>query len=213
MSGSRGNGATVSGQPIRWMWCTVLILVVTGCAHITPLSPRPRPGATPTVPVPPDANDVEYFGATPLMVPVLGVAPDHVPDTFNESRDDGGRLHRATDILVARGTPVLAAAAGKILRMSQNARGGITLYELDDHGRFVFYYAHLDHYSDRVSEGEHILQGEVLGYVGSSGNADPRYPHLHFQAMRRDQSQRDYWNGAPVDVRPFFTLTGKERDE
>lgn len=147
------------------------------------------------------------------MVPVVGVGPKDVRDTFNETRDNGGRMHRATDILVPRGTPVLAATPGKILRMSNNALGGITLYLLDDHQHFLYYYAHLDHYSEQIAAGTHVRQGDILGYVGSTGNADSSAPHLHFQAMRWDTHRRDYWNGTPVDVRPFFQLMGQERTE
>ena len=143
------------------------------------------------------------------MVPVDNVAPEKVPDTFNELRD-GERIHRATDILAARGTPAVAATSGTILRLSQSKLGGVTLYLLDDPARFVYYYAHLDRYSTLAAKGAHVSQGDVLGYVGSTGNADPHVPHLHFQAMRWDPTRHDYWNGSPVDMRPFFTMIGKE---
>jgi len=182
-----------------------MAFTATACGPaIVPL--RPRVVMTPTAV---EATDVEYFAANPLMVPVAGVAPDQVRDTFNESRDNGGRLHRATDILARRGTLVVSASPGRVLRMAQSKLGGTCMYVQDDNGRFVFYYAHLDRYASRVEEGAHVVQGEVLGYVGSTGNADPMYPHLHFQAMRRDVNRRDYWNGTPVDVRPFFKLAGE----
>ena len=145
------------------------------------------------------------------MVPVDGVAPEQVPDTFNESRDKGGRLHRATDISAPRGTRVLAATSGKILRLSTGKLGGITLYMVDDRARFLYYYAHLDRYAEHLDVGQRMEQGNLLGYVGATGNADVRAPHLHFQVMRWDPSRRDYWNGVPVDVRPFLTRAGKER--
>jgi murein DD-endopeptidase MepM/ murein hydrolase activator NlpD len=156
------------------------------------------------------AADSVYFVTNPLMVPVLGIGPAKVPDTFNASRDGGERVHRATDILAPKGTPVLAASAGKILRMSENHLGGITIYMLDAHQRFLYYYAHLDHYAGDISPGTSVFQGEVLGYVGMTGNAP--VTHLHFQAMRWDPSRHDYWNCDPVDVRQFFTLPGKEED-
>lgn len=146
------------------------------------------------------------------MVPVQGVDPDRLPDTFYEKRD-GERIHEAQDILAPRGTPVLAAIDGKILRMSQNTLGGITLYAVDTEERYVFYYAHLDHYSDAVTVGLHVRQGDVLGYVGTSGNAPPDTPHLHFQAMRKAVGRRDWWNGSPVDVRPFMRIHGAARNE
>lgn len=186
-------------------------------AAIRPLQPRPGTGApgapTPTPAAPVSSADADYFKDNALMVPVVGVGPKDVHDTFNETRDNGGRIHRATDILVPRNTPVLAATPGTILRMSNNALGGITLYLLDDHQRFLYYYAHLDHYSEQVSAGMHVRQGDILGYVGSTGNADSSAPHLHFQAMRWDAHRHDYWNSTPVDVRPFFQLLGQERTE
>jgi murein DD-endopeptidase MepM/ murein hydrolase activator NlpD len=142
------------------------------------------------------------------MVPVLGVLPDKVPDSFNSPRD-GGRIHRASDILAPMGTPVLAAESGTIIRISENHLGGNSIYMTDDGGRFLYYYAHLKGYADGLKAQAHVSQGQLLGYVGMSGNAP--VPHLHFQAMRYDPARHDYWNGAAVDVRPFFTLTGRMR--
>ncbi len=155
-----------------------------------------------------DALDIEYFEEHPLMVPVDGVGPNGVQDSFNEARSDG-RSHRASDILVPMGTRVVAAESGTIMRLSQNALGGTTIYMADDTGRFIFYYAHLEKYADGLAAQEHVMQGALLGYVGMTGNAP--VPHLHFQAMRRDMSRHDYWNSPAVDVRPFFTLTGRVR--
>lgn len=177
----------------------VLVLAAWACARG---AARPPAGA----PVPASAGDRVYFDANPLMVPVAGIAPARVPDTFNAPRD-GGRIHRATDILAPMGTPVVAAEAGTILRLSQNALGGNTLYIADDDGRFIYYYAHLSRYSDHAATGAHVWQGTVIGYVGMTGNAP--VPHLHFQAIRNDPAHPDYWNGAAVDVRPYFTLTGR----
>jgi murein DD-endopeptidase MepM/ murein hydrolase activator NlpD len=157
------------------------------------------------------SSDAEYFEAHPLMVPVEGVNPRDLRDSFNDARD-GGRIHRATDILAPRGTPVVAAIDGEVIRLRQNSAGGITAYLVDDERRYVYYYAHLDHYSDKITEGLRVQQGFVIGYVGTSGNAPPDTPHLHFQAMRLDPGQRDWWNGTPVDVRQFITRTGKVRE-
>lgn len=156
-----------------------------------------------------DAADIEYFDTNPLMVPVEGVAPRGVSDSFNERRSDG-RTHRASDILAPMGARVVAAESGTIMRLSQNALGGITIYMTDDTGRFVFYYAHLEKYAGGLAVQEHVMQGDLLGYVGMTGNAP--VPHLHFQAMRRDFNRRDYWNSPAIDVRTYFTLSGKVRD-
>ena len=175
---------------------------------LTPLPPRaPEPASAPSH-VPVTASDQEYFRANPLMVPVEGVSPDRLRDSFNEARS-GGRTHLALDIPAPRGTPVLAVTDGSVLRMRQNALGGTTLYAVDRDRRFVYYYAHLDSYADRITEGLDLRQGDVLGYVGTSGNAPPDLPHLHFQAVRVDPSKRDWWNGPPVDVREFLRQAGR----
>lgn len=186
----------------------VAATLLTACgASITPLQPRSS-AATPVAGnAPSDAPDATYFDVNPLMVPVVGVAPGKIPDSFNEPRD-GGRTHRATDILVPQGTPVLAAESGTVLRISQNTLGGNTIYMTDDGGRFIYYYAHLLRYADGLAAGAHVSQGDVIAYVGMTGNAP--VPHLHFQVMRRE-ARRDYWNGTAVDVRPFFTLIGRAR--
>jgi putative YhbY family RNA-binding protein len=186
---------------------------------------REAPPTRPTAPAAPNAAatvsaaDLAYLGARALMVPVAGVRPDRVPDTFNSARS-GGRVHRAVDILAPRGTPVLAADSGRVYRMRANALGGITIYATDPGERFVYYYAHLDHYRDGLAEGVPVAKGEVLGYVGTTGNAPPDTPHLHFQVMRIREARR-WWDGIPVDPRPYFAfsgtesmaLTGKERAE
>ncbi len=154
--------------------------------------------------------DAEYFDEHPLMVPVAGVAPSALRDSFNAARS-GGRTHRALDIPAPRRTPVLAAADGTILSIRQNTLGGTTLYLVDSERRFVYYYAHLDSYHDRITEGLEVRQGQVVGFVGTSGNAPPNFPHLHFQALRVDPRKRDWWNGSPVDIRAHFRMTGRER--
>jgi len=145
------------------------------------------------------------------MIPVEGISPRELRDSFNDPRSDG-RTHRATDILAPRGTPVVAAIDGQVLRLRQNAAGGVTAYLVDDDKRYVYYYAHLDHYSDAITEGLEVAQGFVIGYVGTSGNAPPDTPHLHFQAMRLKPGQRDWWNGTPVDVRSFMIIKGQVRE-
>ena len=180
-----------------------MLALVTACAR----------ASTPAEPVSPSVASVdeEYFEQHPLMVPVDGVSPRELRDSFNDARD-GGRTHRATDILAPRGTPVVAAIDGEVVRLRQNSAGGITAYLTDNERRYVYYYAHLDHYSDRITEGLRVQQGFVIGYVGTSGNAPPDTPHLHFQAMRLNAGQRDWWNGIPVDVRPFITKTGRAQE-
>jgi murein DD-endopeptidase MepM/ murein hydrolase activator NlpD len=154
------------------------------------------------------ASDSAYFREHPLMVPVEGIQPSQLTDTFHEARS-GGRIHMATDILAMRGTPVLAAAAGRIIKLANGGAGGITIYVADASGRYVEYYAHLMGYAPNTAEGVAVREGDVLGFVGTTGNAPPNTPHLHFQVMRSDAN---YWNGTPIDVRSFMTKPGRMKN-
>jgi murein DD-endopeptidase MepM/ murein hydrolase activator NlpD len=195
----------------KYVASALLLIVTIACAPRQPeLTPVPETAGQ-IVPPSVSNEDEEYFLEHQLMVPVDGVQPKDLRDTFNEARD-GGRTHRATDILAPRGTPVIAAISGTVARMSTSSLGGITAYLVDDEKRYVYYYAHLDHYSDQLTQGMKVEAGTVIGYVGTTGNAPPDTPHLHFQAMRLKAGQHDWWNGIPVDVRLFMTRTGKARE-
>ena len=152
-------------------------------------------------------SDSAYFRAYPLMVPVEGIEPRSLRDTFHEGRS-GGRIHMATDILALRGTPVLSASDGRIVKLANGGAGGITIYIADASGRYLHYYGHLEGYAPGVRDGLQVREGQVIGFVGTTGNAPPNTPHLHYQVMRSD---KDYWNGSPIDVRPFMTKPGKMR--
>jgi len=162
-----------------------------------------RPDMRPMLPA-----DSAYFRGHPLMVPVEGVTPSELTDTFHEARS-GGRIHMATDIMAMRGTPVLAAANGRIIKLANGGAGGITIYVADASGRYVQYYAHLMGYGPNVKEGLQVQEGDVIGFVGTTGNASPDAPHLHFQMTRSDAN---YWNGTPIDVRSFMTKPGRMRN-
>lgn len=153
-------------------------------------------------------SDSAYFRAHPLMVPVEGVEPRSLRNTYHEARN-GGRIHMATDILAMRGTPVLAASDGRIIKLANGGAGGITLYIADASGRYLHYYGHLEGYAPDVKEGLEVKEGQVIGFVGTTGNAPPNTPHLHYQVMRSD---KNYWNGTPIDVRPFITKPGRMRE-
>jgi len=142
------------------------------------------------------------LAAKGLIIPVQGVDPSRVRDSYTAAR--GGRTHDAVDIMAARGTPVVAADGGTILKLRQNDAGGITIYQLDASERFVYYYAHLDRYQDGLTEGLTIRQGDVLGFVGTTGNAPKDTPHLHFQVMLY-RGRGQYWGGDPINPHPYFT--------
>lgn len=174
------------------------VVVTTPEGRTAPVRPELRPML---------GSDSAYFAAYPLMVPVEGVEPESLRDTFHEARS-GGRIHMATDILAMRGTPVLSASDGRIIKLSTGGSGGIVIYVADASGRYLHYYAHLDGYAPEVKDGLKVREGQVIGFVGTTGNAPPNAPHLHYQVMRAD---KDYWNGTPLDVRPFMTKPGRMR--
>jgi murein DD-endopeptidase MepM/ murein hydrolase activator NlpD len=149
--------------------------------------------------------DVEYVRSHHLQLPVAGIQSDQLSDSFDTPRD-GTRRHRAIDILAPRGTPVLAADDGHVLRVSWNSAGGNTIYATDVEGRIVYYYAHLDHYRDGLAAGMPLAKGDTIGFVGTTGNAPKDIPHLHFQIMRMAHDGK-YWNGEPIN--PFGILRGE----
>jgi murein DD-endopeptidase MepM/ murein hydrolase activator NlpD len=111
--------------------------------------------------------------------------------------------------MAPRGTAVIAADAGTIIRLRNNDAGGITIYQLDPDERFVYYYAHLDRYQDGLAEGMKIRQGDILGFVGTTGNAPKDAPHLHFQVMLY-RGRGQYWGGEPINPHPFFSRSGRK---
>jgi murein DD-endopeptidase MepM/ murein hydrolase activator NlpD len=141
-----------------------------------------------------------------LLLPVAGVRADQLTDSFADDRAGGERLHEALDIMAARGTPVLAAAPGKVESLFQSDAGGNTVYVRSEDGRTIYYYAHLDAYADGLKEGDVVGRGQTLGTVGSSGNADPDGPHLHF-AIMRTTPDAERWEPATA-INPYPLLTG-----
>nr|MDP9120170.1 M23 family metallopeptidase [Acidobacteriota bacterium] len=133
-----------------------------------------------------------------LLLPVSGVQPQDLHDTFGDTRDGGGRLHEALDIPAPRNTPVLAVEDGKVAKIFWSKAGGNTLYEFDPGEAYAYYYAHLDRYADGVVEGGPLRRGQVIGYVGTTGNAPPDAPHLHFAIFRLDAGKH-WWQGSPLD--------------
>jgi peptidoglycan LD-endopeptidase LytH len=141
-----------------------------------------------------------------LLVPVAGVRPEELVDTYSQARS-GGRRHDAIDIPAPRGTRVLAAAGGSVLKLFRSEQGGITLYQLGTDRRTVYYYAHLDRYAPSIAEGMPLRQGETIGYVGDTGNAGAGNYHLHFEvSTTRDPTQ--YWGGTPANPYPLLVGAG-----
>ena len=141
-----------------------------------------------------------------LVVPVEGVHPSQLRDTFDDGRGPG-RRHQAIDIMAPRGTPVVAADDGSVAKISSNRGGGLSAYLLDPSGRIVYYYAHLDGYAPGLREGQHVRRGELIGYVGSTGNAPESAPHLHFAVLLAVGEKR-WWGGEALN--PYAALVGGE---
>ncbi|WP_340587852.1 M23 family metallopeptidase [Erythrobacter alti] len=143
--------------------------------------------------------------AANLIIPVLGVSASDLSDTFRDERGSGARLHEAIDIMADAGTSVVAAAPGRIERLFRSDQGGNTIYIRSEDGKSIYYYAHLAEYAPGLNEGQQVRRGQRLGTVGSSGNADPESPHLHFEIMRTT-ADAEWWEPA-TSVNPYPLLT------
>jgi len=163
-------------------------------------------GGTSTVPV--EAGEPVVAGV--LMVPVQGVQPSALRDTFTEARAAGLRAHDAIDILAPAGTPVVAATDGTVEKLFTSEAGGLTVYVRTDDGRWIHYYAHLEGYAPGLAEGQRVRAGQAIGRVGSTGNADPAAPHLHFavHAMREGEAWHE---GTPVNPYPLLAASEPAR--
>jgi len=186
-------------------------LLAAGCrlGHApAPASPSParadaaHTSSRPLRPPGVSADDYEYLRERHLIIPVANAQLARIPDSFYDARD-GQRRHNAVDIMAPRGTPVLAADDGHILKLRKGGAGGITIYEVDPKSRFIYYYAHLDHYRKGITEGQSLEKGDTIGFVGTTGNAPPDIPHLHFQVMLMPEDGK-WWTGIPVNPRPLF---------
>lgn len=162
------------------------------------------PTPTPTASTPNPTPSLSFPDAAPsgLIIPVAGVRPDQLRDTFSESRSEG-RVHDAIDIPAPLSTPVLAAADGTIVRLFHSERGGTTIYQLSADNKFVYYYAHLDRYAEGLSAGYFAKQGETIAYVGDTGNAGAGNYHLHFSIAVISDPKR-YWEG--ININPYPLL-------
>jgi murein DD-endopeptidase MepM/ murein hydrolase activator NlpD len=195
------------------VWIASLLMISVGCsqrapyrvvanpAPVQPARPTTRglPSLSATATVPADATAV-----TPatLSFPVPSVATERLDDSFDAPRGRG-RKHNAIDILAPKGTPVVSVEDGRVLRLTRNASGGISLYATNLDEQFVYYYAHLDGYHSSIYTGRPLMRGDTIGYVGTTGNAPKDTPHLHFQMMRMPANRR-FWDGDPINPYPLL---------
>ena len=168
----------------------------------TPPAVTPPPAQTVAAAPSISADPFEDLRDRHLTLPVQGIKKDDLRDTFNEMRG-GTRRHEAIDVLAPRNTPVLAVEDGTVARLFFSEAGGITIYQFDPTRTYVYYYAHLERYADGVKEGGTIKRGDVIGYVGTTGNAPRDTPHLHF-AIFKMTDEKKWWEGTPID--PYSVL-------
>lgn len=202
---------------LRILLCVVFLVIVALVAiairfRATPVVPSVElPGAMPVVvgtplppppPVSPTPATENFVGTASLIIPVAGVKSEQLIDTFDDARSEG-RVHDAIDIMAPAETPVLAAADGKIVKLFHSDRGGTTIYQLSVDQKFIYYYAHLSHYVDGLTEGQLVRQGQQIAYVGDTGNAGPGNYHLHFSIAIVSDPKR-YWEGANINPYPLL---------
>lgn len=149
-------------------------------------------------------HTAEALPAAQLLLPVAGVRADQLQDTYSEARGQG-RSHDAIDIMAPTGTPVLAVDDGTIAKLFDSKPGGLTIYQFDPRAEYAYYYAHLDRYAEGLREGQNVSRGDVIGFVGFSGNANPAAPHLHF-AIFLMGPEKKWWKGTPIN--PYTPLGG-----
>jgi peptidoglycan LD-endopeptidase LytH len=166
-------------------------------AATPPVATSPLDGASPI-----EQADLVYLSAKDLLVPVAGVTANQLRDSFGDSRSEG-RQHQALDIMAPKDAPVLATADGTVMKLFQSAKGGITLYQSDKSGLYVYYYAHLSRYADGITEGKQVRRGEVIAYVGDTGNAGPGNYHLHF-SISKPTAPGKWSSGTPINPYPLL---------
>ncbi len=165
----------------------------------TPVTPPPEPVAgVPGM----SANPLGELRARSLTLPVQGIKRDELRDTFNEARG-GTRRHEAMDVHAPRNTPVLAVEDGTIAKLFLSDAGGLTIYQFDPRSAYCYYYAHLEKYAAGLEEGDTVKRGQVIGYVGTTGNAPRDTPHLHFAIFKLGDAKQ-WWEGTPID--PYSVL-------
>jgi peptidoglycan LD-endopeptidase LytH len=159
-------------------------------------------GSTGSAAVAPTPDELSALAAS-LVVPVAGVTPAELYGSFDAPRGGGSRRHQALDIPAPRGTPIISATSGRLLRLFSSKAGGLMIYAADPTERFILMYGHLDRYADGLKDGMPLDRGQTIGYVGTTGNAPPDVPHLHF-AIARSNNVARWWNGTPIDPAPLF---------
>jgi peptidoglycan LD-endopeptidase LytH len=154
-----------------------------------------------TTPATTSAGTVRSEAPLHLAMPLKDVDPNSLTDSFHDQRS--GHMHEALDIPAPKGAPVMAVAEGNVAKLFTSKQGGLTVYQFDNSQKYAFYYAHLDHYAPGLKEGMLLRPGDVLGYVGTTGDAPKNAPHLHFAVFELGQ-ERNWWKGKALDPLPML---------
>ena len=197
---SAAIGAVLASLFWIWFYGSVADEGIKAAGEKVIVSP---PGGAPLV----VAEGLEV-GPAGLAIPVAGIKVGQLSDTFTQARAGGARAHDAIDIMAPRGTPVVAAAPGRVEKLfNSKGGGGITVYVRSADNHWMYYYAHLDRYAPGLAEGQSVQRGTALGTVGSTGNANPAGPHLHFAINRMSPGQK-WYQGSPIN--PYPLLAGNK---
>jgi peptidoglycan LD-endopeptidase LytH len=210
--------AVVTAAATSAVWLAIFNMrendrAATPAATSAPATAAPNaPAATAQLPAQPKLPadlalqaDYRALAERRLTIPVSGTMAAHLTDMFGDARGGGSRSHQALDIMAPRGTPVVAVEDGRIEKLFTSDAGGLTIYQFDPSRTYSYYYAHLDRYADGLTEGKAVKRGEVIGYVGFTGNASPEGPHLHFAIFKLGPEKR-WHEGTPLN--PFPVLGG-----
>jgi murein DD-endopeptidase MepM/ murein hydrolase activator NlpD len=212
----------IAGGFVDW-WARTRLLVEPAASEEIALADLPPPSATPSHGArrpgsPADRSDVDHAsiptdrdGAADaqtelrqrgLQLPVDAALVESMRGQFNDKRS--GHTHEAVDLMAPRNSPVHAVEDGTIARLFLSKAGGTTIYQFDPGQRFCYYYAHLAGYAEGLREGQSVSKGQVLGYVGTTGNAPPNAPHLHFAIFELTPAKH-WWQGRAID--PFTVFS------
>ncbi len=194
-------------QQIKAMAPVIVLAPSNNADNLAPITLTPAPMEN-TLPADSEPTKIAAMQQTAaqsgaLIIPVSGVSANQLTNTFKDARG-AGRVHDAIDIMAPKGTPVFAVTDGKVVKLFNSKQGGLTIYQFDSSEVHAYYYAHLDNYADGIVEGKNVRRGELIGTVGSTGNASPEAPHLHF-AIFVLGPEKNWWQGTAIN--PFTLLT------
>ncbi len=185
---------------VRFAFALMLLVPLGALSASRAEAQTSRPGLVSRLIEPLEFPYLSHLGR--LVIPVAEVEAHQLRDSYHQGRG-GGRVHKAIDIHAQRGTPVLAVADGKILKLYTKGSGGNSIYHLDRDGRTRYYYAHLERFAADLRDGAEVKKGEVIGFVGDTGNATPGDYHLHFSIALLPNLDR-WWEGENLNPYPLL---------